>query len=129
VHKHYRPASLTDDVDDKRFASRLRWRFTLQAMWERKLDEVLALAGTRQGLSPAGDKLAGGQTSQPPSRAGRAFEELGTIADAINRIDLGTYGLCKGCEQPMKDEWLARHPESIFCDACAMPRPRAHALS
>ena len=106
-----------------------RWRFTLETLWERKLDEVVALAGGCVGLSAAGDDLPADGASllslRLYGRAARASEDLAAIADAIERVDAGTYGLCAGCSQPMPDEWLGHDPQVLQCPACSLPAPRS----
>jgi hypothetical protein len=112
-------------------ASPLRWRFTLQSMWERKLDEVIALSGACAGTSVAGGDLPADDTTLPPlrlyRRAARAYEDLAALADAIARADAGTYGVCAGCGRPMADEWLAHDPVVRRCPGCSLPPPRGAA--
>jgi RNA polymerase-binding transcription factor DksA len=101
-------------------AAALRWRFRLESMWERKVDEVLALAAASQGDSVAGDKstVADLRSRRLHRRTARAYEDLAGIVDAILRIDAGTYGLCASCHQRMPDEWLADEPQILHCSKC-----------
>jgi len=39
-------------------------------------------------------------------------------ADALRRMDLGTYGLCVKCQEPIPFERLAVMPETPFCITC-----------
>jgi RNA polymerase-binding transcription factor DksA len=105
--------------------SPLRWRFTLESLWERKVNEVNALAGACLGVSAAGDDLPADGASLPSfrlyRRAARAYEELAAVADAIERVDAGTYGVCSDCGRLMPDEWLARDPATLLCLDCSEP--------
>jgi hypothetical protein len=69
-------------------------RFALEQMWERKLGEVIALAGACQSMSAAGDDLTGDGATLPSfglyRRTAAAYEELAAIADAIERSDDGS---------------------------------------
>jgi hypothetical protein len=109
-------------------ASPLRRRFTLESMWERKLDEVVVLAGACQGVSAAGDDPVPDGATLPSLRLFRravsAYEELTAIADAIDRIDGGSYGACVLCGQPMPDEQLVSDPLARYCRRCSVPAPR-----
>ena len=105
----------------------LRWRLTLQRRWERKLEEVVALAGACQGVSAAGDDLPGDGAALPSfrlyCRAAAAYEDLAAVADAIHRADAGTYGLCGRCKRPMADQVLADDPLRQYCAPCALRQP------
>jgi len=50
----------------------------------------------------------------------RVHEEsiLSDIKDALNRIDNGTYGICKSCGSEIPEERLNVKPEAIFCLTC-----------
>jgi hypothetical protein len=105
----------------------LRWRLTLQRRWDRKLDEVVALAGACQGVSAAGDDLPGDGAALPSfrlyCRAAAAYEDLAVIADAIDRADAGTYGRCGRCKRPMADQVLADDPLRQYCAPCTLRQP------
>jgi len=110
-------------------ASPLRWRFTLESMWERKLDEAIALSGACVGVSAAGDEVPGDGAALPSfrlyRRTARATDELAAIADAIERLDDGTYGVCTRCGEAMADEWLERDPAIWCCPGCSVPPARS----
>ena len=40
--------------------------------------------------------------------------ELGAIADALRRLDEGTYGLCEVCGKPIPDERLEANPTARY---------------
>jgi DnaK suppressor protein len=104
-----------------------RWRFALESLWERKLDEVIALSKACNGVSDADDgpdAVASLPSLGLHHRASRAYEELTGIAEAIERIDAGIYGLCEGCGQPMSHDWLAHYPQIRCCDGCSLLSPR-----
>ena len=101
-------------------AATLRWRLRLEALWERKLDEVLALAAASQGESVAGDDGPADalRSRRLHHRAARAYEDLADIVDAIARISDGTYGRCARCHRRMPDDWLADEPQIRYCAKC-----------
>jgi RNA polymerase-binding transcription factor DksA len=101
-------------------AATLGWRLRLEALWERKLDEVLALAAASQGESVAGDdgREDGLRSRRLHHRAARAYEDLAEIVDAIARISDGTYGRCARCHRRMSDKWLADEPQIRYCAKC-----------
>lgn len=45
--------------------------------------------------------------------------EIANIEQAISQIDSGTYGICLGCGQPIKKEFLNGDPLSNHCIHCA----------
>jgi|YelNatPaOPRAMG01_1025707.scaffolds.fasta_scaffold00201_1 RNA polymerase-binding transcription factor DksA len=45
-------------------------------------------------------------------------QELEAIEEALNRIELGTYGLCESCGQPIEPRRLEVMPETPFCRQC-----------
>jgi DnaK suppressor protein len=104
--------------------SGLRWRPTLQRRWERKLEDVIALAGACQGMSAAGDVRPGDGAALPSfqlyCRTAAALEDLAAIADAIHRADAGAYGLCDRCKRQITDHSLSRDPLRQYCAACSL---------
>jgi DnaK suppressor protein len=49
----------------------------------------------------------------------REQAKLGQILEALNRIEVGTYGTCVICGQPVAFERLMIFPEAPNCAACA----------
>ena len=43
---------------------------------------------------------------------------LREVQDALRRIDLGTYGTCQGCEEPISVKRLDAVPWAKFCVSC-----------
>lgn len=43
---------------------------------------------------------------------------LDEVERALHRIDLGTYGLCESCRQPIDPERLDALPDASFCLFC-----------
>jgi DnaK suppressor protein len=109
---------------DHAAANRVRWRVPLGELWQRKLDEVVALSAACKGTAYVdNDRLS--DPAVVPSlrlhdRATRAFEDLAEIEDAMARIEDGDYGRCAGCGQPMPEEWLAEEPQVRYCPDCAL---------
>jgi RNA polymerase-binding transcription factor DksA len=113
-----------------------RWRLTLERLWSRKLDEVIALTAASEGVSDADDIPAAAAMlpiKRLRDRADAAFDELGDLADAIARVHAGTYGRCADCGRLIADDWLAWDPATRCCPTCkidgmlgsAVPQPRA----
>ncbi|MDI6910030.1 TraR/DksA C4-type zinc finger protein [Nocardioides sp.] len=48
----------------------------------------------------------------------RAEQRLGEIADALVRLDEGTYGRCTRCGRPIATERLEVRPTATTCVAC-----------
>lgn len=44
--------------------------------------------------------------------------ELRDVTDALKRIDAGTYGICKYCQNPIDEHRLRARPTSSSCVAC-----------
>lgn len=40
------------------------------------------------------------------------------IDGALNRIEVGTYGLCENCNRPISEEMLQAVPETKLCEDC-----------
>ncbi len=51
-------------------------------------------------------------------------QELEAIEEALNRLELGTYGLCESCGQPIEPRRLEIMPEASLCRDCASQREK-----
>lgn len=40
------------------------------------------------------------------------------VTDSLNRLEKGTYGICKYCQQPIDEQRLRARPTSSSCVAC-----------
>lgn len=49
------------------------------------------------------------------------LSELRQIDDALRRIELGNYGICERCEQPISNERLRAVPHARICRGCMPP--------
>lgn len=47
-----------------------------------------------------------------------ATQELAQIAEALRRIDDGSYGLCEDCGDAIDERRLAALPATAFCTSC-----------
>jgi RNA polymerase-binding transcription factor DksA len=52
-----------------------------------------------------------------------AYEAMEEIADAVARVDDGTYGLCQSCKRPIPLERLETSPAARLCTDCPGPQP------
>lgn len=53
-----------------------------------------------------------------PAEGTREAQETRAIELALRRIDLGTYGVCVSCGQPIEHERLDAYPTANRCAAC-----------
>ena len=54
----------------------------------------------------------------------RAEEEMHAIDDALERIDLRSYGTCDGCREPIPPARLTAIPEARLCFECKLESER-----
>jgi DnaK suppressor protein len=52
----------------------------------------------------------------------RAEQHLAEIDDALQQLDMGLYGLCETCGQPIEPERLAILGHTTVCSQCAQRR-------
>src|SRR5580700_5279890 len=83
--------------------------------------EQARLASIHEGeeLRPVEGQMsdAGAETSDRSRDLGELEDweaELGEIADALRRLDDGTYGLCEVCGKPIPDERLEANPTARY---------------
>jgi RNA polymerase-binding transcription factor DksA len=50
---------------------------------------------------------------------GEPTDELSSITDALQRLDLGSYGICSSCGQPIPEGRLEVMPYAVTCVDCA----------
>lgn len=50
--------------------------------------------------------------------ANQQIKELNEIEDALKRIDVGTYGICEMCDEPIAIGRLRAKPFAKFCTPC-----------
>ncbi len=90
-----------------------------------------ALAATHEGAKPVEADEPIGRISrgdamqqQQMARASRASTQgrLGQIARALVDCREGSYGLCRGCEEPIGYARLKARPETPFCLDCQSER-------
>jgi DnaK suppressor protein len=48
----------------------------------------------------------------------RTSDRLREVGSALRRIDVGTFGICAGCEQIINPRRLAAVPWALFCVVC-----------
>lgn len=44
---------------------------------------------------------------------------LRMLKEALERMDLGTFGQCANCPNPIEDDRLELQPETLLCSTCA----------
>ena len=54
----------------------------------------------------------------------RNMSRLTQVAQALERVEQGTYGYCARCEEEISEARLAMRPEALICISCADPRSR-----
>jgi RNA polymerase-binding transcription factor DksA len=75
-------------------------------------DELLG--GTR--ATPKQDELL--RTLELPGLCAGDVRMLARIADALRRVDLGTYGLCISCGRQLHEQLLLEDPTRALCKGC-----------
>jgi DnaK suppressor protein len=92
-----------------------------------------ALAGSRESSQPVDLDEPIGRLSridaiaqQEMAQAGRAGMMLRAVQvrAALERIALGSYGVCSSCEENVGYPRLSARPETAFCIACQTRRER-----
>ena len=53
---------------------------------------------------------------------GRAQQHLAQIEEALQQLEMGIYGLCERCGQPIEPERLAVLSHTTVCSQCAQRR-------
>jgi DnaK suppressor protein len=56
-------------------------------------------------------------------------ETLRNIDEAITRLEVGTYGVCDGCDEPIADQRMQVLPFADRCVDCQSDRERAQAAA
>jgi DnaK suppressor protein len=79
-------------------------------------------AGQRQrsGANLDRDDLAHNYSTRERERALSHVEQakINQIAEAMERLDKGSYGLCAGCSEAIEPERLEIIPHAIYCINC-----------
>ena len=57
----------------------------------------------------------------------RDVQEIRAVERALKRIELGTYGICVSCGQPIERERLEAYPTANRCAACQRAHEHNHA--
>ncbi len=79
--------------------------------------QVVELDQARVGRLSRMDAMQAQAMSQESAR--RREMMLKNIAAALERIDTGTFGLCRSCEEPINPKRLAFDPTALLCIECA----------
>ncbi|HEY9516915.1 MAG TPA: TraR/DksA C4-type zinc finger protein [Gemmatimonadaceae bacterium] len=89
-----------------------------------RLERSMELQGVSSDAAPwtaTGSPMAGGATEHlglatvPPSRA---VARHTAVNEALNRMALGTYGICVTCQRPIPYGRLIAMPETAHCVSC-----------
>jgi DnaK suppressor protein len=110
---------VTDSFLDDRKCQLLALRASLEASAAagRDSEAPVALDQARVGRLSRMDALQGQAMAQASGR--RRDETMRSITAALARIDRGSFGLCRGCEEPIAEQRLAFDPTVRFCIDCA----------
>lgn len=87
----------------------------------RDFDEVVAASRDSNAddeHDPEGATIAF-ERSQVGALVAQGERQLAEIAAALARLDVGTYGTCESCGQPIADERLEVRPVARTCIGCA----------
>lgn len=80
-------------------------------------EEIVALDQTSVGRLSRMDALQGQAMSKEQGR--RRGLELQKIAAALRRIEVGNYGDCLACDEPIAMQRLTLDPAATLCISCA----------
>jgi|SRR4051812_30363819 len=110
-----------------------KYRKMLTDLGRREMREEGALRD--DALRPAGTSAEGNTLTVPGDSGDRSVEQFGQevslsllenerligalVADALRRIDAGTFGRCTECGREIGDERLNALPYTPFCVECA----------
>ena len=72
----------------------------------------------------SGDAQAGGAAKPLEGQALRDMRELADIRSALRRMELGTYGDCNDCGEPISMMRLVSRRESPCCSDCESRKER-----
>lgn len=73
---------------------------------------------SREATDRSADADAQVESDLDDAEVARDQAELSAIADALNQLDAGRYGLCKDCEEAIDPRRLAAEPFAVRCTAC-----------
>lgn len=106
------------------FRSRLEARaLEIQATIERSMDQTSAVKPDAAiGRLTRVDAVQQGHVSE--ALRGQMRAELARVERALKSIEEGTYGICRGCEEPIPEARLEAKPDASLCVDCASKRER-----
>ena len=73
---------------------------------------------SREATDRSADAEAQVESGLDDAEVARDQAELNAIADALNQLDAGRYGLCKDCDEAIDPRRLAAEPFAVRCTAC-----------
>jgi DnaK suppressor protein len=73
---------------------------------------------SREATDRSADADAQVESDLDDAEVARDQAELNAIADALNQLDAGRYGLCKDCEEAIDPRRLAAEPFAVRCTTC-----------
>lgn len=94
------------------------------AILDAAIRDVVESAGSTTGddeHDPEGATIAF-ERAQVSALAQQARQRLAEVDAAVVRLDLGGYGICRRCSQPIAPERLAARPAAGLCVRCAALR-------
>lgn len=110
---------MSDSFDNDMRERLLQLREELEAVAKtgNESSQVVELDQTRQGRLSRMDAMQAQAMSLESAR--RRDLMLKGIAAALRRIDDGTFGLCRTCEEPIARKRLEFDPTALLCIDCA----------
>ena len=107
----------TDRLDHFRSRLELLAEEIRSAMESSKEDSGVVELDTSIGRLSRMDAMQNQQMALELRR--RQEQQLQRIANALKRMDKGTYGLCGKCKQPIAQDRLEVSPDVVLCVRCA----------
>jgi DnaK suppressor protein len=110
-------------VDAERFRRALQLReqqLVEQCAAGKEAEKPVELDQSRVGRLSRMDALQARALSAETQRRRQA--ELSRVRAALRRVDLGTFGDCMECGEPISSNRLQLDPAAVFCITCARSR-------
>jgi RNA polymerase-binding transcription factor DksA len=101
-----------------------QYRARLEQQWHQQLGDIIDLSNDERGTSNEPDNDGSRATDQILSARliAAARKQLDETAEALARLDDGTYGTCADCGEQINSERLEILPAASYCVACQSRR-------
>jgi RNA polymerase-binding transcription factor DksA len=109
-----------DRLRERLVGERDELRRQLEEMGARRDADGIEDPELDEGFADAGQAAA--ERSNLLSLVQSLRDTLNDVEAALHRMDVGAYGICEGCRQPIGDERLEALPAARLCMRCKQQR-------